>query len=82
MGMRGRFILRYTGAGPGPSTHVARLRQVPGTKVLSESDKMLLVEGRQQDLEAATRALDGWVLTAEKTVPVPDTQKKVKGRPR
>ena len=80
--MRGRFILRYTGAGPRPNAHVARLRRVPGAKVLSESDKMLLVEGGRHELEAATRALDGWVLTAEKTIPVPDTRKKVKGRSR
>ena len=85
MGLRGhcgRFILRYTGDGPRPKTHVALLRQVPGTKVLSESDKMLLVEGPQQELEAAARALDGWVLASEKTVPIPDTRKKVKRRPR
>ena len=82
MELRGRFILRYTGDGPRPNKHVARLRQVPGTKVLDESDKMLLVEGRQQELEKAARALDGWVLTVDKTVPVPDTRKKIKGRPR
>jgi hypothetical protein len=81
MGMRGRFILRYTGHGPTPDAHLAHLRALPGTKVLDESDKMLLVEGHQQDLEKATSALDGWVLTAEKTVPVPDTRKKIKGGP-
>jgi hypothetical protein len=82
MGTRGRFILRYTGDGPTPDAHVARLRGVPGTKVLGESNKMLLVEGHQQDLEKATHALDGWVLTAEKQVPVPDTRKKIKGPPK
>jgi hypothetical protein len=82
MAIRGRFILRYTGAGPTPHAHVAHLKSVPGTKVLDASDKMLLVEGRQQDLESFTHALAGWVLTPEKTVPVPDTRKKVKRRPR
>lgn len=82
MRTRARFILRYTGAGPRPNAHVARLRQVPGAKVLRESDRMLLVEGGRRELEAAARALDGWVLSAEKTIPVPDTRKKIKGRPR
>ena len=82
MRARARFILRYTGAGPRPNAHVARLRQVPGAKVLRESDRMLLVEGGRREIEAATRALDGWVLSTEKTIPVPDTRKKVKGRPR
>ena len=82
MGMRDRFILRYTGDGPTPHAHVAQLRRVPGTKVLDESDKMLLVEGRQRDLETATHALGGWVLTAEKTIPVPDTRKKIRSRPK
>ena len=80
--MRGRFILRYTGTGPRPNAHVARLRQVPGAKVLSESDGMLLVEGGRREIEAATRALDGWVLSAEKALTVPDTRKKIKGWPR
>jgi hypothetical protein len=82
MPIRGRFILRYTGAGPTPHAHVAHLRSVPGTKVLDASDKMLLVEGRRSDLESFTHALVGWVLSSEKTVPVPDTRKKIKGRPR
>ena len=49
MRTRARFILRYTGTGPRPNAHVARLRQVPGAKVLRESDRMLLVEGGRLD---------------------------------
>ena len=41
----------------------------------------VLVKARHLRPQAA-RALDGWVLTADKTVPVPDTRKKIKGRPR
>lgn len=78
----GRFILRYTGKGPTPDAHVTSLRAVPGTKVLDQSDKMLLVEGHQHELEKATRSLDGWVLTADKQVPVPDTRKTIKGPPK
>ena len=43
MAIRGRFILRYTGAGPTPHAHIAHLKNVPGTRVLDTSDKMLLV---------------------------------------
>ena len=82
MAIRSRFILRYTGAGPTPRAHVVHLKSVPGTKVLDASDKMLLVEGRRSDLETFTNALVGWVLSAEKTIPVPDTRKKIRGRTR
>lgn len=82
MELRNRFILRYTGDGPTPAAHVAHLRSVPGTKVLDESEKMLLVEGRKRDLETATHVLGGWVLTAEKTIPVPDARKRIRNRSR
>jgi hypothetical protein len=82
MSIRGRYILRYTGAGPTPHAHVAHLKSVPGTRVLDASDKMLLVEGRRSDLESFTQGLVGWVLSPEKTIPVPDTRKKIRRRPR
>ena len=80
MTIRGRYVLRYTGTGPTPHAHVAHLKSVPGTRVLDTSDKMLLVEGRRSDLESFANALVGWVLSAEKTIPVPDTRKKIKRR--
>jgi hypothetical protein len=79
MGTRGRFILRYTGGDPAPAGQIARLRSVPGTQVIDQSDRMLLVEGLQEDLEEAIRALGGWVLTPERTVPIPDPKKKIEG---
>jgi hypothetical protein len=50
--------------------------------VLDASDKMLLVEGRRSDLESFTQGLVGWVLSPEKTIPVPDTRKKIRRRAR
>ena len=82
MEARRRFILRYTGDGPAPDAHLASLRAAPGTKVLDQSDRMLLVEGHQRELEKATRSLHGWVLTADKQVPVPDTRKTIKRPPK
>ena len=82
MAIRGRFILRYTGAGPTPQAHVVHLKRVPGTKVLDASDKMLLVEGRQQELESFAHMCGGWVIAPEKTIPVPDTRKKIRRRAR
>ena len=81
MAIRGRFILRYTGAGPTPQAQVVHLKRVPGTKVLDASDRMLLVEGRQQELESFAHSC-GWVIAPEKTIPVPDTRKKIKRRSR
>jgi hypothetical protein len=80
MAIRGRFILRYTGAGPTPHAHVVDLKSVPGTKVLDASDKMLLVEGRQRDLESFAHERGGWVLAPDKTIPLPDTRKRIKRR--
>ena len=80
MAIRGRFILRYTGAGPTPQAHVIHLKRVPGTKVLDASDKMLLVEGRREDLDSFVHAVAGWVVAPDKTIPVPDTRKKIKRR--
>ena len=79
MSTRSRYILRYTGAGSAPAAHVVRLSNVPGTRVLDHSDRMLLVEGDQEQLEAATRDLDGWVLTPDKTISIPDPRKKIEG---
>ncbi len=80
MAIRSRFILRYTGAGPTPKAHVVHLKSVPGTKVLDASDKMLLVEGRQRDLESFAHDCGGWVLAPDKTIPVPDTRKRIRRR--
>jgi hypothetical protein len=80
MRTRGRFILRYTGTGPAPDAHVTRLCTIPGTKVLDATNRMLLIEGPAPKLQAATRGLDDWVLTADKSIPVPDTRKKIRRR--
>ena len=81
MSSRDRLILRYTGTGPMPAAHVACVRSVPGTQVLEQSDRMLLVEGSEQALKAATRPLGDWVVSRDSTVPVPDTRKKIRGGP-
>jgi hypothetical protein len=82
MAARSRFILRYTGRGRAPSEHVAHIRNVPGANVVGETDNMLLVDGPRDRLEQAARSLKGWVLSDEKSIPVPDTRKRVKRAPK
>ena len=79
-GARGCFILRYTGRPPKPGEHVARIRGTPNTTVLSESDKMLLVESSEAELRTVLQSCPGWVMSAERTIPVPDPKPKLKGR--
>ena len=48
--------------------------------MLDATNRMLLIEGPAPKLQAATRGLDDWVLTADKSIPVPDTRKKIRRR--
>lgn len=78
----GRFVLRYRGEGAIPEADVARVRAVPGTRVVDASDRMLLVEADPDRLGALVDDLPGWVMGPEQTYMVPDTRKQVEGPPK
>ena len=76
-----RFVLRYRGEGPKPDEDVAKVRQLAGTVVVHSSSRMLLVESELEPLRHLVDGLGDWVMDVERTYEVPDTRKKVIGRP-
>jgi hypothetical protein len=77
----GRFILRYRGAGQAPERDVDRIRAVPGTAVVDQSARMLLVEGPADPLKALVDTLPDWIMTAERMIRLPDARPKIRRGP-
>lgn len=61
----GRFVLRFRGKGAPPSRVADRLRDLPGTEVLDDAGRMVLVEGEEATLREAL-AGDDWLLAPER----------------
>ena len=78
---RVRFILRYVAAGPKPAADVARFCALPQTTILDESERMLLVLSVPAIIDSAIASCPGWVVSADKSMPVPDARPKLKGGP-
>ena len=72
-----RFILRYKGSGSKPQEDVARIRALAQTTVLNESDRMLLVAAPEAELRALMGSLPDWVMSAEKTLTLPDPRPRI-----
>ena len=78
---KGRFVLRYRGAGEKPDADVARVRELDDAVVVDSSSRMLLVECEPEPLRHLVDDLPDWVMGADVTYDVPDTRKQVKGPP-
>lgn len=74
---KARFILRYRGDGSKPAADVDQVRRLPGTVVVNDSSRMLLVESDPEPLRRLVESLPQWVMAPEQTYAVPDTRKKV-----
>lgn len=79
--MRDRFVLRYRGDGGSPDADVEEIRGLPNAAVVDRSSKMLLVESEEEPLRRLVESLPGWVMVPERTVPLPDTRKRVRQPP-
>jgi hypothetical protein len=79
--MRRRFVLRYRGEGAKPDADADRVRQLPGTVVVDDSSRMLLVEADEAPLAELVGSLPDWVMAPEQTLSVPDTRKQVRRPP-
>ena len=75
-----RFVVRYRGTGAKPERDVARIRGVPGTTIVDESPRMVLVEGPEAELSAVVASLEGWLLVPERVIPMPDPRPGIKPR--
>ena len=51
------------------------------TVIDATSPRMLLVDGPREELEKLMRELQGWQMSEEKDVPLPDTRQRVKRPP-
>jgi hypothetical protein len=79
--MSKKFILRYCGEGAKPPGAVARVKASDAVKVLDDSSpRMLLVEGPKQAVEALAGTMSDWVVSAERTVKLPNPRPQVRSK--
>lgn len=79
--MSKKFILRYCGKGAKPATAVARVKASGDVKLLDDSSpRMLLVEGPKQAVEALAGTMSDWVVSAERTMKVPNPRPQVRSK--
>ncbi len=79
--MSKKFILRYCGKGAKPAGAVARVKASDAVKVLDDSSpRMLLVEGPKQAVEALAGTMSDWVVSAERTVKLPNPRPQVRSK--
>lgn len=79
--MSKKFILRYCGKDAKPAGAAARVEASDAVKVLDDSSpRMLLVEGPKQAVEALAGTLSDWVVSAERTMKVPNPRPQVRSK--
>ena len=76
-----RFIVRFRGQGPKPDDAVQRIRALKDASIVDESDRMLLVEAREEDLRTALGQGSQWLIAPERTYEVPEQPPHVIQRP-
>lgn len=74
-----RFILRFTGSGAKPADDLQRIRTQPETKVLDETERMILLEASPAKVAKLQSSLKDWSVCAEQSVPLPDPRPKLRG---
>jgi len=79
--MMGRFILRYTGDGPAPTSFVEQVRSHQDVSILDMSPRMLLVDGPEAVLRRLLETSSGWLLVPERSVSLPDPRPQVERPP-
>jgi len=77
-----RFIVRYRRKGPKPDDAAERMARVPGTRVVEETERMLLVEGEEAAVRSAFPDAGEWLVEPEKVYSIPDPRPKVERPPR
>ena len=76
-----KFILRYCGKGAKPAASVARVKACEDVKLLDDSSpRMLLVEGPRQAVEALAGTMSDWVVSAERTLKLPNPRPQIRSR--
>ncbi len=77
-----RYVLRFRGPGGKPEYDVEKVRALPDTTVLDESEsRMLLVESSEHDVERLSEILPDWTISGERKISLPEQRPKVRWRP-
>ncbi len=74
----GRFVLRFTGRGAAPDSHLAQIRSTRGVTVLDSASRMLLVEASPEAVSQLSEALPEWTCSPEQMIPLPDPRPKLR----
>ena len=74
----GRYILRFRGKGPIPANDVESIRSLKGLNVVDSTSRMLLVEAPKDELKSLIASMPEWILSEERTVPLPDSRRKLR----
>jgi len=75
-----RYVLRYRGPGPRPDADVECIVALPGVEIIDESSRLLLVDGPASALRGALASLPGWVMSRERSVPLPEVRRRPRGQ--
>jgi hypothetical protein len=76
-----RFILRFRGPGAKPAADVTRVKECAGVTVLDDTmPRMLLVEGAKTKVVQLADRLEGWVISEERAVQLPNPRPKVRSK--
>jgi hypothetical protein len=73
-----RFILRFHGEGGITARDLRRIRALPGTEIIDESPRMVLVDSRDPVLKKLLSSMPNWEMTPENTIDLPDLRPKVR----
>jgi hypothetical protein len=77
-----QFILRYRGTEAPSPGDVEAIREHDRIRVLDySSQRMLLIEGAEDDVRTLVDSMPGWIAVAEQSVPLPDTRLKAEHPP-
>jgi len=66
------YIFLFQGTGPKPAEDVAAIRAMPGSTVLDESPRMLLVDAPEAQVQSLAAHMPNWEITPERMYPLPD----------
>jgi|GEM_PF-3957499 len=55
------------------------IKETEATVIDKASNQMMLVEADASDVAELRQSLPNWIITPERSVPLPDTRKKVNG---
>jgi hypothetical protein len=76
-----QYVVRYQGRGPIPDADRAVIRGRPGVTVVDDFGRMVLIRSSEETAGELARLLPGWLVTPEKTVPLPDTRPRIRSSP-